>query len=96
MTDNSLNNRLNRRVVCAALRKDGRIIIGPRHFDTTMQREIKTYKGWGWEKSEQGFIDQWGNFMDRKEAFEVATTAEQIIKKTGNPESKELFSEDLY
>jgi hypothetical protein len=44
----------------------------------------------------QGFVDNNGKFLTRSEAYEVALAAGQIRHKTGNPSSKELFSEDLY
>ncbi|ARK07913.1 hypothetical protein phiA829_093 [Aeromonas phage phiA8-29] len=46
---------------------------------------------------EQGFIDQWGKFMNREEALAVATAAGQINARRPKtfPETK-LFSEDLY
>lgn len=90
-----------RRVVCAALRDEelDLNICSPRHFDMTMhyiicsmEPDIRAQIRSG----KQGFVDQWGIFMSREEAFEVATAAGQIIKKTGNPNSKQLFSEDIY
>ena len=101
-----------RRVVCAAnrvmlpllpsgVREAIYIIIGPRHFDPTMQREINAYVGWGygtraqWRVSEQGFIDQWGTFMNRKEAFTVAQAAGQILYGPHLLDG-ELDSSDLY
>jgi hypothetical protein len=92
-----VRDRTQRRVVCAAIRnEDGRIVIGPRHFDRVMQRSLEMMGGQGWAMGEQGFIDQWGKFMAREDAFIVATAAGQILEKTGNQDSNELFSEDLY
>jgi hypothetical protein len=85
-----------RRVVCAAcIEGEGNLVIAPRHWDEIMHR-INKKVGLNPHKAEQGFIDQWGNFMSREEALTVAIAAGQIIKKTGNPNSKELFSEDIY
>jgi hypothetical protein len=98
-TDTS--KRSQRRVVCAALYdlELDMCVLGARHCDMSMHyticampNDIRDQLRHG----EQGFIDQWGKFMNRKEAFEVATAAGQIIQKTGNPDSKELFSEDIY
>lgn len=87
---------MEKRVVCAALLDDkGRMIVGARHYDIVMQEMIKVFGG-EWNKAEQGFIDQRGCFMSREEAFIVATEAGQIIKKSGDPYSKALFSEDIY
>jgi len=92
-----------RRVVCSACRyPNGYTLIGPRHFDPTMIKQMENYLQLNPDlvfqggTEEQGFIDQFGVFMDRQEAFQVATAAGQILQKTGNPDSTELFSEDLY
>lgn len=46
---------------------------------------------------EQGFIDQWGKFMNREEALAVATAAGQInVRRPKTFPETELFSEDLY
>ena len=45
---------------------------------------------------EQGFIDQHGQFYTREQAFVIATANNQIRRKTGGVDSKQLFSEDLY
>lgn len=85
--------RTQRRVVCAAIRKGAVLVCGPRHFDFTMHEQIARV-GITMRDAEQGFIDQWGKFMDRAEALDVAKAANQILVKTG-PENQ-LFSEDLY
>jgi hypothetical protein len=98
-----MRDRTQRRIVCAAISKGGQTILGARHFDKIMHQVIEQIaigKIPGFQEymrdADQGFIDQWGKFMTREEAFEVATAAGQILEKTGNPDSKELFSEDLY
>lgn len=85
-----------RRVVCAANRfDDGTIIVGPRHFDMTMHDQIQARGLRGTDMGhEQGFIDQHGVFMSRKEAFIVATNANQLIRPAFQPDI--LFSENLY
>lgn len=87
------------RVVCAAIRhKNGDIILGPRHFDATMHKQIAQYKliHTDWDKSsEQGFIDNHGVFLTRQEAFLIAQKEGQIIRRCGGDEGK-LFSENLY
>lgn len=89
-------------VVCAANRYNGcEVVLGARHFDTRMCEAIVTCEAAGGafnhDTEEQGFIDQWGVFMDREEALAVATAAGQINTRRpkGNPVSI-LFSEDLY
>ena len=92
-----MRDHTQRRVVCAAVRKEGKIAVGPRHFDNFMHAQIRQmYAPPRMNDAEQGFIDQWGRFMTREEAFIVATAANQILEKTGGSNSKELFSEDLY
>lgn len=86
-----------RRVVCAANRHldTNVLVIGPRHYDEIMHKHIAqlSYRK---HNMEQGFIDQHGVFMDRKEAYLVAREASQIRFKTGNPDEPVLYSEDLY
>lgn len=45
-------------------------------------------------KQSQGFITNLGRYIDRKEGFKIATAANQINKKHGNP--TKLFSEDMW
>lgn len=90
-------NRKQRRVVCAALRLEGILVLGPRHYDLVMQDQFEILgNDKKWATAEQGFIDQWGRFMTRSVAYIVAKEAGQILEKTGNPDSQELFSEDIY
>lgn len=96
-------SRKQRRVVCAANRlpEMGLIAIGPRHFDPVMRAHIAAYVGaahvqqHAWNRSEQGFIDQWGTFMDRREALEVAKAAGQLLYTEGLP-TDWLDSSHLY
>jgi hypothetical protein len=89
-----MNERLPRQVVCAAIRNKstGLIICGPRHhhcFNLLHELGLNIEGTW-----EQGFVDQWNEFMDRVVALELATACNQVQCKT-NPED-ELFSEDIY
>ena len=88
-----------RRVVCAAnLMKDGTLILGPRHWDPTMRRAFKAIYGESAgmleHEKDQGFVDQWGTYMTRREAKLVAIAQGQLIARHGD--SDELFSEDIY
>ena len=84
-----------RRVVCAAnMFEDGTIIASARHHDPLMNDLIRK-AGLSKKPSEQGFIDQWRVFMTREEAFDVASAANQIIRRVGGDEGH-LFSENLY
>lgn len=89
-----------RRVVCAALKAQGSLVIGPRHYDHTMheQIDVRVYSGedrsW-WRVADQGFVDQWGTFMTREEAWAVATAARQVLYGPHLP-GGQLDSSDLY
>ena len=86
-------------VVCAANRHTptGYIVCSARHYDDNMLRQMHMSET-PWEDVndvEQGFIDQFGTFMTRKQALRVATEAGQIKYRCGG-DHKELFSENLY
>ena len=92
-------------VVCAACRYGDLIIAGARHFDLVMQSQINYIREerlFDFEvagKAEQGFIDQFGVFMDREEAYKIALAGGQLNTrrlKSGNQGSTDLFSEDIY
>ena len=86
------------RIVCAAIRVEDEIICGARHFDEIMHKQIERKDEshrLKWRKAEQGFIDQFGNFLTREEAFIIADINGQIINKIGYKGNK-LFSEHLY
>lgn len=85
-------------IVCAAIRFNGSIVVcGARHYDMVMHGVIAQLGPKGaMMPEEQGFIDNKGLFHSRASAFEVATAAGQIIKKTGPADCKVLYSEDLY
>ncbi len=86
-------------VVCAANRYEDTIILGARHWDTSMHRignKLKTVLAHPSSASwEQGFIDQFGVFMTREEAWIVAEAAGQIKYRVGGDGIK-LYSENLY
>jgi len=103
-------NSLSPRIVCAAmLMKDNNIVVGIRHFSPEMR--VIMLKAYG-EKyhpkvSEQGFVDQFGKFYNRFDAWKLADKNGQIIRATGWEESPKarpanmgddgmLFSENLY
>jgi len=88
------------RVVCAAIRETGgEIILGPRHFDATMWNQIANSRLQDmdrWRAADQGFLDQFGRFLTREEAWEIATAAGQIFRECGPPGGGCLYSEHLY
>lgn len=83
-----------RQVVCAANKWDDLIVLGVRHFCKTMNRTLDRLGIKGSEEHEQGFVDQWGNFMDRKEALLVLKTNSRWIRDEDYMD--ELYSENLY
>jgi len=83
------------RVVCAAMRfrETGRIICGARHWDPIMRQQKREDEPWdGWE---DGFIDQFNQFLTRAEAWDIAVRQGQIHRKLDTPEGT-LYSEHLY
>ena len=94
---------MNHRIVCAAnqyscLLDETKtlIVIGARHWDSIMRDHFRLISDRVDRKSEiQGFIDQFGKFYTRQEAFVIAEENNQIIRRVGGDNGK-LFSENLY
>jgi len=95
---------MNQRIVCAANKlSDGTILLGIRHWDMFIHDQMDMLlKVWGTESEislikghEQGFADQFGKFLTRKEAYIIAKDNGQIIRDIGY-EADELYSEHLY
>lgn len=91
------------RIICAANKlPNGVLLVGPRHWDTTMRKQYKEMYGdnftkWSHGEIEQGFIDQFGNFHTRKEALEIVLGDPVFRNHMRNPNAVyELYSEDLY
>lgn len=89
-----------RRVVCSAIRaEDGELLLGIRHYSTDMHKQIDAREdGAKFEngrRETQGFVDQYGVFLTRKEAYQVAKAAGQIIYPHACT-NEELYSEGLY
>lgn len=83
-------------VVCAAIRNAAyEVICGPRHFDAVMRAQIS---GQSWKGADQGFVDQFGEYLTRQEAWNVAEAAGQIRYRVGGDdrEGGTLYSENLY
>jgi hypothetical protein len=88
----------HRRVVCAANRYgDDLMLLGARHWDKQMHAMADKigFVRADYDKEEQGFIDQFGVFMTREEAWQVAWDAGQIIRRVGG-DGGCLYSENLY
>ena len=91
--------KAKQRVVAAAVKNaDGDILVSARHFDMLMRKQLDKTTG-VWDESEhpviQGFIDQFGEFLTREEAWIIAERNGQIIRRVGGDGVK-LYSENLY
>lgn len=87
-------------VVCAACRWKEITVAGARHFDKVMVSQIKALMPRNnfpasvrWE---QGFIDQFGDFLTREEAMKIAIAAGQKVDIKRNVSCTKLYSEGLY
>lgn len=99
---------LDQRVVCSANKlSNGMIVLGVRHWDSFMcnafdnlienieNYECSDLEVYLLDNHEQGFIDQYGNFLTRKEAYVIAEKNNQIVRDIGY-ETDELYSEHIY
>lgn len=94
-----------RRVVCAAIRAaDGTVLLGIRHYSQDMHdqiaRTIDGAKFYNRREDDQGFVDQHGVYLTRREAMRVALAAGQVIDYPscihGLDGDVKLTSEGLY
>ena len=106
LSDNSkqfiikVNDPQRRKIIAAAnkLGDSGVLLVGARHWDLVMHRQFEAMKDSLGLSShatciKQGFIDQYGQFVDRKEALEIAHKNNQELIGKDWPE---LYSENLY
>lgn len=90
------------RIICAACRFGGLIILGKRHYDAMMIEQIQFIKNAEFDVEkftwEQGFINQYGDFLTRQEAWKVAVAADHITRRVGEDtaDGGTLYSENLY
>ncbi len=101
--------RAERRIVCAAIRAaDGSVLIGIRHYSADMHAQIEARRDGAKFNHrldhDQGFVDQYGRFLSREEAFALAYENGQIthpqacspgLNDKGENVMK-LYSEGLY
>ncbi len=86
-----------RSIVCAACLYKDILVVGVRHYSTTMQNQILALGGYDLLREYagvqyiQGFVDQFGIFYTREEAAVIAWEAKQTSRKLDG-----LTSEDLY
>lgn len=99
-----MTDRTQRRVVCAAIRAaDQSVLLGIRHYSADMHAQIDARRDGEKFKhrndQDQGFVDQWGKYMTRDEAYQVAQAAGQVLHPNacGNElDGPKLYSEGLY
>ena len=94
-----------RRIVCAAIRaSDGELLLGIRHYSKDMHRQIEQRMDGTKFKhrldEDQGFVDQYGEWVSRSEAHEIARANGQIFRPDGVGRELDgtykLYSEALY
>lgn len=93
-----------RRVVCAAIcAADGSLLLGIRHYSLDMWAQCDARRDGDKFKhrhdEDQGFVDQYGVWMSREEAYIVADAARQIVHKEHcgqGLDGPKLYSEGLY
>lgn len=98
MTDRYID--MTRRIVCAAIRaENGDILVGIRHYSQDMHYQIQNrFNGQRFENrfgDDQGFVNTWGEYLTRQEAYKVALALGQIIRPEACP-NQTLYSEGLY
>jgi len=99
-----MSNDKVRRVVCAAIRGlHGNLMLGIRHYSMDMHTQLAVRSDRDSLQHrldpDQGFVDQYGVYMTREEAYEVAQAAGQIIYPEacgGGLDGPKLYSEGLY
>jgi hypothetical protein len=79
-------------IVCSAVKYKELIVHGRRHSDafTTMEKLMRPedYASIKAEDLTPGFIDQYGNFYDRKSAWKIAESAGQVKYGKGTQEAE--------
>ncbi len=90
-------------IICSAVKYKDNVIAGRRHGDafSTLERFLspELYKSIKREDIVCGFIDNWGDFHTRAEAWVIAIDADQVLYGKGTQDPNEtpiLISEHLY
>lgn len=88
-------------IVCSAMRSPSGIIIAcVRHGDDLFYNAVDNMKLCKEDQDlnywEQGFVDQYREFLTREEAWVIAEQNDQIKHKLGCDSAKRLYSENLY
>ena len=78
-------------------KSDGRVWTGKRHGDVIRKiMEEGNVKTVTHADFIQGFVTNEGQFVDRKEAFKIALSCNQLLNKSDPWAAPTLMSEDLY
>lgn len=89
-----------RYIVCAAnISSDEEVmLIGARHWDRLMHQQADMHPDKAFHIHGQGFIDQYGKWYSRQDAWKIAEEAGQIRRRCGGDDSDggTLYSENLY
>lgn len=90
-------------IICSAVKYKDKVIAGRRHGDALQTLEAfldpKLYKAIEREDIVCGFIDNWGDFHTRAEAWVIADAADQVLFGRGTQDPNEtpiLISEHLF
>jgi len=89
-------------VVCAACKYGDLVLCGPRHWGSSMMSQYRALKQLGFDVGtaafDQGFINQFGEFLTRQEAMVIAQAAGQPvdIERGCGGDAETLYSEGLY
>lgn len=85
------------RIVCAAQRHryTGELLLGIRHFDEQMGSQLERNGQSDVDYQESGFLTNKNRFVDRKEAWVIASRENQILRDVETSPGA-LFSEHLY
>lgn len=90
---------IQNRIICAAnyYPEIDVTILGVRHYCSSMVQQMELLPQYDFSKLKciQGFIDKNGEFHDRRSAWKIANSANQIIQRVGG-DTEKLFSENLY
>lgn len=93
-------DREDRRIVGVALRSpSGEMWVGApgrRHHHVISQMRFAQKTAEEVAECEQGFVDDKGTFLTRRQALRVADESGQLNRKPGGYNGPELFSEDLW
>lgn len=89
----------NQRVVCACNKIGDMLFTGVRHYCPIMRMQIKMSgireQHPNYAEDIQGFVDNYGDFLTRKEALKIALEKEQVLD-VNDIRGGVLYSEDLY